>query len=513
MGTSRTTRRTRRQTGCRLNLSLDFSRFSEAELNNLRTASPWLPKPGAQAVAWLSEADELFFGGKAGAGKSDLLIGLGITAHRKTLFLRREATQLQEISSRVKELLRPGDRWRGSGYGGLLTTGDGRTIEFAGCKDEVDKQKYKGRAHDLKAWDEVVDFPESVYLFINGWNRTTDTHQRCRIVAASNPPTTAEGEWVIRRWRAWLDPSAGNRAAPNELRWYTTIGEKEEEFPNATPVQFKGRTYYPRSRTFIPGEMLDILVATGYQNTLATLPEPLRSIYLEGDFGASKQDDRWQLIPTRWVVEAQKRWVERKAKGFGPVTALGVDPARGGEDKAALSARCNLTISELKRKPGREVPDGQSVIAMWLPYGNVPVNVDVIGIGASAVDVAKAMGLHNVNQIIVSNAANWTDPRHPQLRFTNLRSAMMWRVRSLLDPEGGPPDTRLALPPDPELLADLTAPRYELRVSGVAVESKEDIRERIGRSPDVGDAVALACWERAGGGWAVGSEGKVLGSG
>ena len=56
----------------------------------------------------------------------------------------------------------------------------------------------------------------------------------------------------------------------------------------------------------------------------------------------------------------------------------------------------------------------------------------------------------------------------------------------------------LALPPDPELLADLTAPRYELRVSGVAVESKEDIRDRIGRSTDAGDAVGLACWRGQG---------------
>ena len=100
--------------------------------------------------------------------------------------------------------------------------------------------------------------------------------------------------------------------------------------------------------------------------------------------------------------------------------------------------------------------------------------------------------------VVVSNAAHWRDQRFPQLRFTNVRAAMMWHVRSLLDPEGGKPETRLALPPDPELLADLTAPRYELRVSGVAVESKEDIRDRIGRSTDAGDAVGLACWRGQG---------------
>jgi hypothetical protein len=37
-----------------------------------------------------------------------------------------------------------------------------------------------------------------------------------------------------------------------------------------------------------------------------------------------------------------------------------------------------------------------------------------------------------------------------------------------------------------------------VRVSGIAVESKDDIRDRIGRSTDAGDAVALACWDRGG---------------
>jgi hypothetical protein len=154
----------------------------------------------------------------------------------------------------------------------------------------------------------------------------------------------------------------------------------------------------------------------------------------------------------------------------------------------------------VKRK-GKDTPDGQSVVALlmgtaWGEESEMVINVDAIGIGKSAVDVAKTVGLKGVNPVVVSNAANWRDARHPQLKFANVRAAMMWRVRSLLDPEGGPEETRLALPPDPELLADLTAPRYCMRVGGLAVESKDDIRERIGRSTDCGDAVALACWEK-----------------
>lgn len=454
----------------------------------------WSPKPGAQAIACLSEADELFFGGIAGAGKSDLLIGLGLTRHRRTLFLRRQATQLQEITSRIESLIRPIDHWKHVGHGGLLKTAEGRSIEFTGCDNESDKQKFKGRAHDLKAWDEVVDFPESVYTFVNGWNRTTVPGQPCKIVAASNPPTTAEGEWVIRRWRAWLDPSCGNRAAPGELRWYTTIGDKEEEFESNDAVEFQGTTYKPRSRTFIPGKMIDDLIATGYQNTLATLPEPLRSIYLKGDFGAAKQDDRWQLIPTKWVVDAQKRWTKRKESGWPALTAIGVDPSRGGADAAAVARRHGYSIASIERKPGKQVTDGQAVVAMFMGEATCPINIDTIGVGASAFDVGKMMGMKNLRSVVVSNRTSWADRKVPTLKFKNLRAAMMWKVRSWLDPEG-PEETRLALPPDSVLLADLTAPRYKLSSEGVVVEAKEDIRERIGRSTDAGDAVGLACWE------------------
>ena len=50
----------------------------------------------------------------------------------------------------------------------------------------------------------------------------------------------------------------------------------------------------------------------------------------------------------------------------------------------------------------------------------------------------------------------------------------------------------LAICPDNELLADLTAPRWKMTVSGVQIEKKEEIEKRIGRSPDCGDAVVYA---------------------
>lgn len=104
--------------------------------------------------------------------------------------------------------------------------------------------------------------------------------------------------------------------------------------------------------------------------------------------------------------------------------------------------------------------------------------------------------MRNVRAVVASEATDWQDARGV-LRFANVRAAMYWNLRDLLTE--GPEDRRLCLPPDPELLADLTAPRWHIRGGRVYVEPKDDgtpncIRARLGRSTDCGDAVALACW-------------------
>jgi hypothetical protein len=48
------------------------------------------------------------------------------------------------------------------------------------------------------------------------------------------------------------------------------------------------------------------------------------------------------------------------------------------------------------------------------------------------------------------------------------------------------------LPPSNELLADLCSAKYSVTTSGVLIEPKDKIKERIGRSPDIGEAVMMA---------------------
>ena len=51
------------------------------------------------------------------------------------------------------------------------------------------------------------------------------------------------------------------------------------------------------------------------------------------------------------------------------------------------------------------------------------------------------------------------------------------------------------LPPNPKLVADLTAPAFEVTPNGIKAEPKDKVTERLGRSTNDGDAVVMAWFE------------------
>ena len=419
-------------------------------------------------------------------------MGIAFCQHTISLVLRRESVQLRSIIDRSREI--GGNLGTYNGTEKRWKLKDGRTIEFGGCEHEYDKESYRGRPHDLKAFDEVCSFSLTQYQFIIGWNRSTKPDQRCRVICAGNPPTTAEGRWVVSEWGPWLDKKNTTRALPGELRWYARIDDKLTWVENGQPFLHKGEKLIPRSRTFIPASLRDnkYLAGTGYEAVLQSYPEPLRSQLLYGDFDSAIQDDPWQVIPTDWVLAAMKRW-HPNGKEYYKQDCLGVDVSYGGNDSTIVSERRETWFNTLKRYQGEITDKGSKAAALvMLDYEpGSEINVDVIGYGAACHEALEAQVGQKAHAINVASASRKTD-KSGKLRMTNVRAAMYWGMREALDPELG---DNLALPDDPELLADLTAPKYELRSSGIAIESKDEIKARLGRSPDKGDAVCLAQWK------------------
>jgi hypothetical protein len=274
------------------------------------------------------------------------------------------------------------------------------------------------------------------------------------------------------------------------LRWYTTVGGKEQELLSPDPIEVNGSMVKPRSRTFIPASLEDNIdyMRTDYASVLEALPEDMRDKLRDGNFTKGIGDQEYQVIPAAWINAAQARWTEKPP---GPMTSLGVDAVRGGKDKMALAPMHGRWLGHVKTIPGSEVTDGPTGAAQV--FISVRDGATVIidlggGYGGGVLDflVTNDYAAEGVNPSAGSDAVTDDDAR---IGFVNMRAELMWRLREALDPSGPDP---IALPPDPELKSDLASARYKLTPRGYQIESKDDIKKRIGRSPDKGDAVALA---------------------
>ncbi|MGP8153382.1 MAG: terminase [Smithella sp.] len=451
----------------------------------------WVELDGPQTEAYHSLADVTYYGGAAGGGKSDLLLGLALREHHKSIIFRRQSVQLVGIQSRLlDDILKSRKGW--NGQDDILRLPD-RQIELGSCNNVGEEIKYQGRSHDFCGFDEIPLFTEQQFRFLNGWRRTTKEGDRCRTVCTGNPPTDAEGEWVIKYWGPWLDKTHPHPAQPGELRWYAVIDGVDTPVEDGTPFIHNGELITPESRTFIPSHVEDnpFLMATGYKATLQALPEPLRSQMLKGDFTAGKEDNIWQVIPTSWVEAAMARWTPEGKKG--QMDSVGVDVARGGKDSTIIAPRYGTWFDQLKTFPGSDTPNGQIVAGLIISVvrDSAPIHIDIISVGGSPYDHLNENSLQviPINNASTEGLDGQLDRASQRLKFRNWRAYLMWRFREALEPDKG---DDLALPPDSELKADLCAPRWKLTAGGILIESKEEVKKRIGRSPDKGDAVILA---------------------
>ena len=361
-------------------------------------------------------------------------------------------------------------------------------------KEADDWRKYAGRARDFMGFDEAAEFLEEQVSSILSWLRSTDKKQRCRVVLASNPPRSAEGEWIIRWFGPWLDPNCEVRAMPGEIKYCINANDKLIWLDKPDIVTIGDKNYTPESRTFIPAKLKDnIYFDDGkYQAQLENRPGPLRDQLLDGDFTAGKKDAEWQVIPTQWIIAAQGRWKPDGWKGL-QMTAMGLDPAGGGRDSAELAYRHGNWYAPLVSAQGEQTADGSSTMGTVLRHrrDGCPIVVDVGGGYGGAVITKFKDNDINYYRFDGGSGSN-ASANGSGLKFKNKRAEAWWRFREALDPdqEGG---SEIALPPDMELRADLSSPRWKVTNSGeILLEDKAQIRARLGRSPGKGDAVVMA---------------------
>lgn len=474
----------------------------------------WEPLSGPQTMAYNSTADVIGYGGAAGGGKTDLMCGTALTRHRKSLIVRREGTQLTGIIDRLKEIVKHDDGYNGQDKiwrfpkNKLGERMMAHQIELGSTPHVDDWNKYQGRPHDFLGVDEAANFLEIQVRSLIGWVRTVDPDVQPQTLMTFNPPTTVEGRWIVDFYGPWLDDKHPNPAAPGELRYFATIDGEEKEVAdkrtfvlrNKEPCyEFDAEEYLPTeiitpmSRTFINAKITDnpYLMGTGYMAQLQALPEPLRSQMLNGDFKAGITDDIWQVCPSAWVDAAMARWkpMDRKPE----MMSVGIDVARGGKDRTIIARRHKgWWYDELLKYPGSETPDGPKVCGLSIAAmrDRSPLHIDVIGVGASPYDFLVQANQHVIG-VDVRQSSTSTD-KSGMLTFLNLRSALWWNFRELLDPSN---NKAIAIPPDKDLRRELCTVKWKSVGKVIQVQSREEIFEDLKVSVDNATAIILASIE------------------
>jgi hypothetical protein len=237
-------------------------------------------------------------------------------------------------------------------------------------------------------------------------------------------------------------------------------------------------------------------------------PNDLFMVKVQGEFPREGDD---KLIPYGWIELAHERWEEMMAKtgaqysdpmrlDFDNVDfyhklnitdplKLGVDVAGMGRDMTVFCYRYDRFVLGFKQFAKSDHMETAGKIKNELDKENRTLAyIDTIGEGAgvySRLIEQKAKAI----SVKFSASAKGNYDMSLQRKFANMRAYCWWAIRDALDPKF---DTKLALPPIDELTQDLNEPLWKVRSDGsIIIEEKDEIKKRLGRSPDFGDSLAV----------------------
>jgi phage terminase large subunit len=158
----------------------------------------------------------------------------------------------------------------------------------------------------------------------------------------------------------------------------------------------------------------------------------------------------------------------------------GLDVARFGTDRSALCKRKGNVVMEVKSWGGLDLMQLVGAVVNEARTDNpVEICVDTIGLGSGVADRLREMG-YNVRDVNVAESSAMNP------NANKLRDELWLAVKDWLA------SRTVRIPNDQTLRHELVAPRYNFSSSGkIVVESKDAMKKRGMRSPDLADAVCL----------------------
>jgi phage terminase large subunit len=194
-------------------------------------------------------------------------------------------------------------------------------------------------------------------------------------------------------------------------------------------------------------------------------------------FGRFPPSSLNSLLGPDEVKEAMERH-HREDQYAGASRILGVDVAREGDDRSVIFPRQGIVAWEpIVMRNANSIQGAGAVARKWQDWEADGCFVDNTGgFGGGWLDQLVQLGRDPVG---IHFSGKATDER-----YFNKRAEMHFELADWVK-NGG------ALPKIPELVEELTAPTYWFKGDKLILEDKDQIKARIGRSPDYADALAL----------------------
>lgn len=208
-------------------------------------------------------------------------------------------------------------------------------------------------------------------------------------------------------------------------------------------------------------------------------------------------------IPRADVLAAMARWRDMAPddRRAGRPVVVAIDVSEGGAgDRTTMAVRHGWTVDRVvditPQRQGDMMPIADAAMLSLASSPTSYAIVDAVGVGAMLPAAIRRAG--GTARAFKASASTRMRDSTGQFGFANMTTAAWWHLAELLRHDG----PGIALPDDPALLSELTAPRFEVRAGHrLAMEHKDAVRRRLGRSPDRADAVVMAFWgARAGDG-------------
>jgi len=182
---------------------------------------------------------------------------------------------------------------------------------------------------------------------------------------------------------------------------------------------------------------------------------------------------------------------------------MGIDVARYGADQSAAVVRSGRNVKFIDRWHGASL--GESCGRIIGMLGELPlvrcVKVDEIGVGAGLYDMlVEQQGAGKIDQDVLLVPINVAHRAYDDERYPRLRDQLWFELADVVNAG------QIAFSDDCErelvdgFASEVVPMEYKFTIDGRrVVDKKDDMRAKLGYSPDIGDAMCLAFHEESAG--------------